>query len=491
MAAVLCAQLVPGEHFGAYVIESELGRGGQGVVYRARQRGTERSVALKLFAEIEDETKRARFRREAVAAARVEHANIVPVYESGDVDGVPFLAMRLVPGPSLAEVLARFGALAPPRALGVLTHIAAAVDAAHAQNLIHRDIKPANVLLDVDDTAFLSDFGVARVDDLPRLTQRGDWLGTVEYMSPEQAEGRPATAASDLYAFGVVCFEALTGRPPFVHRQSSAVLIAHVRDRPPPVRGLDPRLPAELDEVFAAVLAKDPARRPRSAEDVVRRLRAAFAAHADTSHPDARDGDTRVHALPAAGGSEWTAVVRRVSNDATMMAPRAPAGGGAQVPPAPAPRARHPRRVRRVLGTLAVMLLVAAGAAAAGMFYEDRNDPDMVQARDEAYHNGFRNGVTRGRTKGLADGRKAGEAAGLKKGIAQGRDEGYASGLADGKTVPDASPGDLRLVRVNDDGTADYVDGTLSPGSCFRIDSDGQLIPLPSVSPFISCADTP
>ena len=258
-------QLVPGEHFGAYEIESELGRGGQGVVYRARQRGTERSVALKVFAEIEDDAKRARFAREAVAAARVEHPNIVPVYESGDVGGVPFLAMRLVPGPSLAEILARVGALPPARALAILGDVAAAVDAAHDRDLVHRDIKAANVLLDVDDRAFLSDFGVARLGDMPRLTQRGDWLGTVEYMSPEQAEGRAATARSDLYAFGVLCFEVLTGRPPFVHRQSSAVLVAHVRDRPPAVGTLAPGLPPALDAVFAEVLAKDPAARPRRA----------------------------------------------------------------------------------------------------------------------------------------------------------------------------------------------------------------------------------
>ena len=186
-----------------------------------------------MFDELDDAGKLARFRREAVAAARVDDPRIVTVYESGDVDGVPFIAMRLVPGPSLAELVARFGALPPQRAVMILDDVASAVDAAHEHGLVHRDIKPANVLLDLDDRAYLSDFGVARMDDLPGLTRRGDWLGTVEYISPEQAAGHGATAASDIYAFGVLAFEVLCGRPPFVHRQASAVLLAHVREHAP------------------------------------------------------------------------------------------------------------------------------------------------------------------------------------------------------------------------------------------------------------------
>ncbi len=254
--------LVPGEQFGQYVIEADLGRGGQAVVYRARQIGTERDVALKVFAELDDASKLARFRREAVAAARVDDPRIVTVYESGDVDGVPFIAMRLVPGPSLAELVARFGALPPQRAVIILDDVASAVDAAHEHGLVHRDIKPANVLLDLDDRAYLSDFGVARMDDLPGLTRRGDWLGTVEYISPEQAAGHGATAASDIYAFGVLAFEVLCGRPPFVHRQASAVLLAHVREHAPSALTVNPHLPEAVDDALAPALAKDPQDRP-------------------------------------------------------------------------------------------------------------------------------------------------------------------------------------------------------------------------------------
>ena len=270
-------QLVPGEQFGHYVIGAELGRGGQAAVYRARQVATERDVALKVFDELDDAGKLARFRREAVAAARVDDPRIVTVYESGDVDGVPFIAMRLVPGPSLAELVARFGALPPARAVAILDDVASAVDAAHGHGLVHRDIKPANVLLDLDDRAYLSDFGVARMDDLPGLTRRGDWLGTVEYVSPEQAAGHSATAASDIYAFGVLAFEVLCGRPPFVHRQASAVLVAHVREDAPSLRSVNPHLPVGIDAALAPALAKDPTERPTTAREVVDALRVALA----------------------------------------------------------------------------------------------------------------------------------------------------------------------------------------------------------------------
>ncbi|HWH15068.1 MAG TPA: protein kinase, partial [Miltoncostaeaceae bacterium] len=388
--------LVPGEQFGRYVIEAELGRGGQAVVYRAHQDGPERAVALKVFDEIEDAAKLARFRREAVAAARVEHPRIVTVYESGDVGGVPFLAMRLVPGPSLAEVLSRFGALPPRRALAILSDVAEAVDAAHAHGLVHRDIKPANVLLDLDERAFLSDFGVARLEDLPRLTRRGDWLGTVEYVSPEQAEGRPATPASDVYAFGVLAYEVLTGRPPFVHRQQSAVLVAHVRDRAPSVRTVNPALPAGVDAVLARALAKDPSVRPGSARRLVAELRGVL----DAGGPG--PGDTAV--LPGAAAPDaWTAVLRRFSTgDGTPGPTRVlPAGG------------RRRRRRGRVALAGLVVLLAAGAAGAGGWVAHDRSaDGDGERIRETAYRQGFGNGVARGtargRTAGLAEGRRAG-----------------------------------------------------------------------------------
>jgi len=469
--------LVPGEQFGRYVIEAELGRGGQAVVYRAHQDGTERAVALKVFDEIEDAAKLARFRREAVAAARVEHPRIVTVYESGDVGGVPFLAMRLVPGPSLAEVLSRFGALPPARALAILRDVAAAVDAAHAHGLVHRDIKPANVLLDLDERAFLSDFGVARLEDLPRLTRRGDWLGTVEYVSPEQAEGRPATPASDLYAFGILAFEVLTGRPPFVHRQQSAVLVAHVRDRPPSVRGVNPALPAGVDAVLARALAKDPDERPPSARGLVEDLGRVIGATAPGP------GGTAV--LPAAGTPDaWTAVLRRFST-----------GDGAPAPTGVLPAARRRgrrRRGRRRVGLAALVALLLVGVAAAGGWVaHDRSGGDGEDVREAAYRQGFGNGrargLTQGRAAGLAAGRRAGREAGLREGRTQGVAEGRAAGLAEGRRVPGAVPGQFRVARVGADGTAEWTGDTLDGAGCFRIDDDGEVTVLGSVNPFSVC----
>ena len=369
-------QLVPGEQFGQYVIEADLGRGGQAVVYRARQIGTERDVALKVFAELDDASKLARFRREAVAAARVDDPRIVTVYESGDVDGVPFIAMRLVPGPSLAELVARFGALPAERALMILEDVASAVDAAHEYGLVHRDIKPANVLLDLDDRAYLSDFGVARMDDLPGLTRRGDWLGTVEYISPEQAAGHPATAASDIYAFGVLAFEVLCGRPPFVHRQASAVLIAQVREQPPSALSVNPHLPDTVDDALAPALAKDPQDRPAHAREVVAALRESLAGWAVPTPEHARTliagagwtrvltGDTGNGPTRVGGSEDLTRVpgadaLTRVdgAGAATLIAPAALPG----VEDAAGPPARRGAR-RRVAVIFACAALVVAGA---------------------------------------------------------------------------------------------------------------------------------
>jgi len=472
--------LVPGERFGRYLIEAELGRGGQASVYRARQVGTERAVALKVFTQIEDAAALARFRREAVAAARVEHPRIVTVYESGDVGGVPFIAMRLVPGPSLGEVLSRFGAVTPHRALAILEDVAEAVDAAHRNGLVHRDIKPANVLLDLDDRAFLSDFGVARLEDQPGLTQRGDWLGTVEYISPEQAAGHPATPASDIYAFGVLAYEVLCGRPPFVHRQASAVVLAHVREAPPSVSAANPVLPTALDAPLSRALAKDPDSRPRQARDLVADLRTALA------------GWSPPPATPATEEEGWTQVLRRFSTGDAAGA------GGTRVmepatrvtppPAAPAPPPRR-RRGRLVLWLAAGMLVIAGGGAYAGWTYAEDRATAAEAAREQAYRNGFKNGRARGVDIGRAAGLKAGIAQGRTAGLEEGRAQGREEGLAEGSRVPDAEPGDFRVVRADDAGLAEYVGDVMSPeGGCFVIDDDGGVQVFQTLVAFDPCS---
>ena len=428
-------QLVPGERFGHYVIEAELGRGGQASVYRARQTATERDVALKVFAELDDVGKLARFRREAVAAARVDDPRIVTVYESGDVDGVPFIAMRLVPGPSLAELVARFGPLPPARALTILDDVASAVDAAHDHGLVHRDIKPANVLLDLDDRAYLSDFGVARMDDVPGLTRRGDWLGTVEYVSPEQAAGHQATAASDIYAFGVLAFEVLCGRPPFTHRQPGAVLVAHVREEPPSALEINPDLPPGIDDALAPALAKDPADRPSHARDVVGALRGAVAGW---TPPPADAAQTIV------GGPGWTRVLTGDTGEAATRI--GVADGMTLVAAAPTVVSEldlpgevdqpPPRRRRRTTAVvLSCAALIAAGAAA-GWAVGNRS-------ASQAHAAGYRSG--------------------------------YGHGLAVGRIVPDATPGQFRVVHVDGNGHAVYVGKAFSSGDCVKVSGSGTV----------------
>ena len=217
-----------------------------------------------------------RFRREAIAAGRLEHPRIVPVYDAGETEGRAFMSMRLIPGDSLAERIARNGPLPPEEALAVLSDIGEAIDFAHARGTVHRDVKTGNILLDPEGASYLSDFGLVRLDDMPGLTRRGDWLGTAEYVSPEQVEGEPATPGSDLYSLAVVAFETLTGRPPFVRREPSAVLLAHVRDPVPDASAIVPSLPPAVDEVLARGLAKDPQERPESAGELIGDLRAAL-----------------------------------------------------------------------------------------------------------------------------------------------------------------------------------------------------------------------
>lgn len=434
--------LVPGEQFGQYIIEADLGRGGQAVVYRARQIGTERDVALKVFDELDDAGKLARFRREAVAAARVDDPRIVTVYESGDVDGVPFIAMRLVPGPSLAELVARFGALPASRAVMILDDVASAVDAAHEHGLVHRDIKPANVLLDLDDRAYLSDFGVAQMDDLPGLTRRGDWLGTVEYISPEQAAGHTATAASDIYAFGVLAFEVLCGRPPFVHRQASAVLIAHVREHPPSALSVNPHLPEDIDDALAPALAKDPHDRPERARDVMDSLRGALAGWT---------APAPAHARTLIAGPGWTRVLTGDSGDALTRV------GGAE-------------DLTRVPGADDLTRVDGAGSATLVVPVDlppvepDRSEPARTGRRRVAVVSACAALLVAGGAGGWAVGHR-----GASSAHASGYTSGYAHGLSVGRSVPGASPGQFRVVHVTASGKAEYVGKPFRTGDCIKV----------------------
>jgi hypothetical protein len=263
-------ELAPGDEFAGCRIEAVAGRGGMGVVYRATELSLGRPVALKLLApeRAGDPAFRDRFQRESRMAAAIDHPNVIPVYAAGEHDGSLYLVIRYVGGTDLHALLRERGALGPELAAELVAQVAWGLDAAHAAGLVHRDVKPANVLL-AGEHAYLSDFGLTRfAGSDTQLTQSGEWIGTVEYCSPEQLRGERTDARADVYSLGCVLHAALTGRPPFAHGTVPATMHAHLYENPPAPseRGA----PREFDRVVARALAKDPARRYPSTGDLGR-----------------------------------------------------------------------------------------------------------------------------------------------------------------------------------------------------------------------------
>jgi ABC-type branched-subunit amino acid transport system substrate-binding protein/streptogramin lyase len=239
--------------FAGYRVDSLIGRGGMGVVYRAWDVSLNRPVALKLIAPelAQDERFRARFLRESRLAASLDHPNVVPIHEAGERDGRLYLAMRFVEGSDLRTLLDREGKLSPERALGVLAQIADALDAAHRRGLVHRDVKPGNVLLDEEGHAYLSDFGITKQVG-GDSTDTGRMVGTLDYLAPEQIRGEAVDGRTDVYALGCVLYECLSGAPPFRRDTEAETLWAHMQDEPPSLRGQP-----DLDPVLRKALAKD------------------------------------------------------------------------------------------------------------------------------------------------------------------------------------------------------------------------------------------
>jgi serine/threonine protein kinase len=272
-----------------YRIDGTLGHGGMGTVYRATQLSLERQVALKVLTPqlSSDPNFRERFRREGLQQAALDHPHIVTVYEAGEADNRLFLAMQMVEGPTLADLVLR-RELDDRRTLRLLTQVAEALDAAHAKGLIHRDVKPQNVLVGAGDHAYLADFGLTKGPSDSTMTATGFFVGTIDYIAPEQARGERATPRSDVYALAAVLCECLTGQVPYVRGTEERVLIAHLTEPPPRPSQVRSHLSAAIDEVVARGMAKDPDARPSSAGELLLQARRAL------------DGVDEAHAQPVA-----------------------------------------------------------------------------------------------------------------------------------------------------------------------------------------------
>ncbi len=334
--------LAAGTEIAGYRVEGILGRGGMGVVYRAADERLGRSVAVKVIApeQARDPAFQRRFSEESRSAAAIDHPNVLPVYEAGEQDGLLFLATRLVDGDDLAELIRAEDAFGPERAVGLVEQVAAALDAAHGSGLVHRDVKPANVLVTGipgrggGEHCYLTDFGLAKQDDAQTgLTATGQFVGTLDYIAPEQVQGEKLDGRADQYALAAMLFQLLVGAPPFSRDSSPALIWAHMNDPPPSVSEYRPGLPRELDAVIARGMAKRPDERFGSCAALAAAARAALAG-------------TAPEPITAAPAETIAAPAERAS------------------PPAAGVAAEPPRRHRRplALAGIAALLAVAAGA---------------------------------------------------------------------------------------------------------------------------------
>src|SRR5919198_2228160 len=331
--------LPPGSTFAEYRIEGLAARGGMGSIYRAHQPALGRDVALKLIiAEVANSPDfRARFMLESRLAASIDHPHVVPVYAAGEWEGQPYIAMQWIDGSDLKSIL-RHGALAPQRAVAIVSQVAGALDAAHAKGLVHRDVKPGNILvrrLPQGDHAYLTDFGVARAapGEATGLTKTGYFVGTVGYLAPEQLRGERGDGRSDFYSLGCVLFEALTGERPFQAPNEAAMHWAHLDSPRPLVSHMRPELGTGFDGVIAKSMAIRPDERYQSGAELARALQEAE-----------RGAPVSATALPAPAPATVPAAHAAAVAGAPQAVPAPPAGptvpaAGAAPPTVPAPPA--------------------------------------------------------------------------------------------------------------------------------------------------------
>jgi serine/threonine protein kinase, bacterial len=373
-----------GTSFGPYQLVQLLGRGGMGEVYQAEDTRKHRVVALKLISPqfSNNSVFRARMRREADTAGRLNEPHIVPIHDYGEIDGQFFVEMRLIDGASLRTLLKYYGPLTPARTVAIVRQIASALDAAHSNGVTHRDVKPENILIGGNDFAYLVDFGIARAATDPGLTQVGTAVGTYNYMAPERFTGDEVTYRADIYALACVLGECLTGAPPYQSDSVERLIAAHLLDPVPrPSQQLRPgMIPVALDHVIATGMAKNPDERYRTAGEL------AAAAHDALTGPEQRlettilrQGDNASilaggpDALRAASRAYYGAVPNLGPSDETMVRPVPipvpERGSGTSWPPVLPDfthGARQPGRKRKrwiIAGAAALALVSAIGVS--------------------------------------------------------------------------------------------------------------------------------
>jgi serine/threonine protein kinase len=290
---------------GRYEVESRLGEGGMAKVFAGTDRLLGRKVAVKVLSSqyAQDKTFVERFRREAQAAAGLNHPNVVSVFDTGSDDGVHYIVMEHVEGRTLADIIGEEGALRPARAVEIAVDVCRALSSAHEKGMVHRDVKPGNMLLTPDGGVKVADFGIARVASGEPLTVTGSVMGTASYLSPEQARGGSIDARSDIYSLGCVLYEMLTGKTPFAGDSLVSIAYKHVEEEPTAPSLVNPAVPAGLSAVVTKAMAKDPADRYQSADEMAGELREASA---DAPPAKAVPTNERTEVLPVSAGGRTT-----------------------------------------------------------------------------------------------------------------------------------------------------------------------------------------
>ncbi len=350
-----------GSEFAGYRIDALIGRGGMGEVYRAWNPRLETRLALKLLGPefADNDLFRERFIREARAAASLDHPNVIPVFDVSESEGIPYIAMRYVEGSDLKTMIEAQGALGLERTLELLAPIAGALDLAHSYGLIHRDVKPANILVEAasgskPETVYLSDFGVAKTGLSKGLTKANEFVGTIEYVAPEQISGKPIDGRADIYALGCILYECLTGEVPFERDSAVSLMYAHLESPPPRPSEREPTLPPELDEVIQTALAKAP------------------------------DDRYATGATLIAAAAETAVASRKPRAAPTVISPRAPAGKTVisereevvEVEEAPVPEAPVPTAGKTVISAAVASEIADEKRAAAGETVVRAREPE-------------------------------------------------------------------------------------------------------------------